>query len=92
MAASFNFLGIGGEGIREIGRAVLKAPAAVGNRHKLAAARARSGELTADKPARLAAASARRLQNALKSVCLEQADSAHVRAGLVDTVASGSTG
>src|SRR5260370_14067011 len=41
-----------------------------------------SGELAADKPARLAAASARRLQHTLESVRLEQADGAHISAGL----------
>jgi len=51
-----------------------------------------SCERSADEPARLAAAVARRLQHPLKSVRLEQTDGAHISADLVDTVDSGSMG
>src|SRR5882757_848186 len=47
-----------------------------------------SCERSADEPARLAAAVARRLQHPLESVRLEQADGAHIGADLVDTVDS----
>src|SRR5580704_17739 len=46
-----------------------------------------SPDSAADKPARLAPASALRLQDPLESMCLKEADCAHIRGGLVDTVA-----
>jgi hypothetical protein len=48
-----------------------------------------SGESSADKPTPLAATSSFRLQDALESVCLEQAGRSHIRGSLVDAIAFG---
>src|SRR5450755_1161365 len=50
---------------------------------------ARSGESSVDKPTPFATTSAGRLQDALESVCLEQANRPHIREVLVDTIPLG---